>query len=168
MSDAGSLSRLWISALVLAADQATKAAAERWLTPYEPREVLPFFDLTLAYNPGAAFSLLAGAGGWQRWLFAALAVVISLALIVWLRRLPLSERWTGSALALIVGGALGNLVDRLLHGEVIDFLDFHWAGYHWPAFNLADSAISVGAAILVVLGLFAPTRREPESESDRP
>lgn len=111
-------------------------------------EVTPFFNLVLAFNTGAAFSFLAGAGGWQRWFFVVLALVVSGWIYLTLKRSPCSDRLRWS-LVLIMGGALGNVVDRLVIGAVIDFLDFHWAGYHWPAFNLADSAICLGAALMV-------------------
>lgn len=145
---------LWLSAVVIALDQATKLFAERALTLYAPVEVLPFFNLSLVYNQGAAFSFLAGSSGWQRWFFVVLAVLVSAYLVYWLWRLDRRARWTAASLALILGGALGNVIDRLWHGHVIDFLDFHYAGWHWPVFNVADSAITVGAAIVVFLALF--------------
>ena len=111
-----------------------------------------FFSLVLAYNTGAAFSFLAGADGWQRWLFAGIAIAASLFLVWMLKRG--GSRLLCTGLALILGGALGNLVDRLRFGQVVDFLDFHAAGWHWPAFNVADSAITIGAALLIFEGLF--------------
>jgi signal peptidase II len=161
--DGGSLSWLWLSAAVIVVDQVTKLLAEDGLALHRSVEVLPFFDLTLAYNTGAAFSFLSEAGGWQRWFFMVLAVAVSVGLSFWLYQLPRRERWTAAALALVIGGALGNLIDRLLHGHVIDFLDFHLAGYHWPAFNIADSAISVGAVLILVVGLFGG-RHSPADE----
>ena len=145
---------LGLSGAVIALDQATKLAAERLLTLYAPVEVIPSFNLTLMYNQGAAFSFLAGAGGWQRWFFVLLAAGVSAVLVLWLKRLSPQERWTAAGLAMILGGALGNLIDRLWHGHVIDFIDVYYGRYHWPAFNIADSAITVGAAILIVHGLF--------------
>lgn len=145
---------LWLSGAVLVLDQATKLAAERLLTLYAQVEVLPSFNLTLVYNRGAAFSFLAGAGGWQRWFFVLLAAAVSIFIVLWLKRLDRKERWTAAGLALILGGAIGNLIDRLWHGHVIDFIDLYYGRYHWPAFNIADSAITVGAAILIVHGLF--------------
>lgn len=145
---------LWLSGAVIVSDQLTKLAAEHWLTLYAPHPVLPFLNFSLAYNKGAAFSLLAGAGGWQRWFFAALAAGVSLVIVYWLRRLEPGERWTAAGLSLVLGGAVGNLIDRLWHGHVIDFIDLYYGPYHWPAFNLADSAITIGAAILIVHGLF--------------
>jgi len=155
----GNLHWLWLSALVLALDLWTKSLAESALQLYQRIEVLPFFNFTLAYNSGAAFSFLADAGGWQRWFFAVIALVATLVIIAWLLRLR-AERMVALALSLILGGAVGNLWDRLTLGHVVDFLDFHWAGYHFPAFNIADSAITVGA-ILLILDMFL-TRERPQ------
>ena len=143
---------LWLSALVVILDQFSKFFAERLLVLYAPVPVLPFFKFTLAYNPGASFGFLSQAGGWQRWFFIVLALIISTILIVWLRRLE-GERLTALSLSLILGGAIGNVIDRLWHGHVIDFIDLHYAGYHWPVFNLADSAITVGALLLILAHL---------------
>jgi signal peptidase II len=151
-----------LAGAVLVADQLTKLAAVAWLRPFESRHVLPGFDLTLLYNTGAAFSFLHGAGGWQRWVFVTLAVLVSAGIAVYLPRAARSEPRSAVALALILGGALGNLVDRLRFGHVVDFVDLHAAGYHWPAFNLADAAITLGAAALVLGGLSRP------AGSDRP
>lgn len=140
---------LWLSLLVLALDLWTKSLADSQLSLYQRIEVLPFFNITLAYNSGAAFSFLADAGGWQRWFFTAIALVASVVIIGWLLKLK-GERLVALGLALILGGAMGNLWDRVMLGHVVDFLDFHWAGYHFPAFNLADSAITVGAILLIV------------------
>jgi signal peptidase II len=141
--------RLALAAVVLVLDQLSKAAALRWLQPHQVIDVLPGFNLTLVFNRGAAFSFLAGAGGWQRWFFTGLALVASVVILVLLRRTPRSERLTASGLALILGGAVGNLVDRLRWGHVVDFVDLYLGSAHWPAFNVADCAISVGAALLV-------------------
>jgi len=142
--------RRWLalSALVIVLDQTTKAWVTSAFKLNESLTVTPFFDLVWVYNVGAAFSFLAGASGWQRWFFVALALGIS-AWIVTMLRQHARERLLPAALALILGGALGNVVDRLTHGAVVDFLDFHYAGYHFPAFNLADSAISVGVALML-------------------
>jgi signal peptidase II len=145
---------------VLVFDQITKWWVQAVLPPYERVAVLPVFNLTLVFNPGAAFSFLSNAGGWQRWFFIGLASVISIGLIVWLVRLSRGERLLATGLALVIGGAIGNLVDRILLGHVVDFLDFHAAGYHWPAFNLADSAITVGVGLLLWDGFFGAKRRE--------
>jgi len=112
--------------------------------------ITPFFNLVLEHNPGAAFSFLAQEGGWQGWLLGIIAVIVSVFLIIWLYKLPAKNKLLAIGLALIIGGALGNVMDRILHGYVIDFLDFHLNNWHWPAFNLADSAITIGAIILVI------------------
>ncbi len=140
---------LWLSALVLLLDQLSKQLALGLLEYAHPVAVLPVLDLTLLYNPGAAFSFLAGQGGWQRWFFTLVALGVSAYLINWLRNIPRSERWQAIALALILGGALGNLIDRLLLGHVVDFISLHWQEYYYPAFNIADSAITVGAIMLL-------------------
>lgn len=141
---------LALAALVLLADQLTKLAAEASLSFAQPVALAPFFNLTLLYNTGAAFSFLADAGGWQRWFFFLLAIVISAGLIAWLLKLPqsgqLRHKW---GIALLVGGALGNAIDRILYGHVIDFLDFHAWGYHYPAFNIADAGITIGVVLLL-------------------
>lgn len=136
---------LWLSLAVIVLDLGTKALASGLLDYARPVEVLPFFDLTLLHNTGAAFSFLATHDGWQRWLFAAIAVGASIGLTVWLKRLRAHEKLMAVSLALVIGGALGNLYDRLAYGYVIDFLSFHWSGYYFPAFNLADTAITLGA-----------------------
>lgn len=146
---------LWLSALVIGLDQLTKWLANTSLAPHEPVAVLPGFNLTLMFNTGAAFSLLGDAGGWQRWLFTGLAVVASVVLVLWLRRLQAGQALLAVALALILGGAVGNLIDRVVFGHVIDFLDLYWRHHHWPAFNVADSAITVGA-VLFLLDSFRP------------
>ncbi|MBK1730600.1 signal peptidase II [Thiococcus pfennigii] len=151
---------LWLSALVLVIDQATKVAALLWLEPHVPLPVLaPVFNLTLLFNEGAAFSFLADAGGLQRWGLAAFALAMSAALGVWLVRLPRTERRLAVALALVIGGALGNLIDRVLYGHVVDFIQVYLPFIPlrlfnpWPAFNIADSAISIGVAFLLVTTL---------------
>lgn len=144
------LKYLWLSLAIIIADQISKTVMVNWLDLYERVAVLPFFNLTLAHNTGAAFSFLAGAGGWQRWFFVALAVVISLVLVIWLKRLAQTAKLEAISLALIIGGAIGNVIDRLVYGYVIDFLDVYVGNYHWPAFNIADSAICVGAVLLII------------------
>lgn len=142
-----------LAAVVVVLDQLTKWWALAGLVPHQPVEILPFFNLTLVFNRGAAFSFLAGAGGWQKWFFIGLALVISVALAVWLVRSAWRQRWLAGALALVLGGAIGNVIDRVRFGVVVDFLDFHAAGWHWPAFNVADSAITVGAVLLLLISL---------------
>lgn len=146
---------LWLSVLVVVLDQATKWLAAGMLDPYRPLPLTPLLNLTLMYNEGAAFSFLADAGGWQRWFFACFALAMSVVLVVWLLRLGQHERLTAAALSLIVGGAVGNLIDRILTGSVIDFIDFYVNNWHWPAFNVADSAITLGVVLLLLGGLRA-------------
>ncbi len=143
---------------VVALDQLTKRLALELLVPHQPVPVVPGFNLTLMFNTGAAFSFLAGASGWQRWFFTAVALVVSAAIVVWLQRLPAGSRWLAAALGLILGGALGNLWDRLVLGHVVDFIDIYYGRWSWPAFNLADSAITVGAVMLVIDALRARRR----------
>jgi signal peptidase II len=151
----------WLSGLVIVLDQFSKVLAERLLVLYQPVAVLPSFNLTLMYNRGAAFSFLASASGWQRWFFMILSLAISAALVVWLSRLKPGEGWLAAALALILGGAIGNLIDRLFYGHVIDFIQVYYDRWYWPAFNVADSAITVGATLLVLDGLFGGRRPAP-------
>ena len=141
---------LWLSAAIIGLDQATKFLVTRFLELYERVEVLPVLDFTLLHNTGAAFSLLANAPGWQRTFFIVLAFAVSSLILVWIWRTPRGEKLLPLALALILGGALGNVIDRILHGYVIDFIHAHWGNAYFPAFNVADSAITVGAALLIV------------------
>lgn len=152
---------LWVSVAVLLLDQATKYLADSTMALHEPIALIPGLALTKAYNLGAAFSFLGDASGWQRWLFSGLALVVSGILLAWLRRLPAGEWRTALALALILGGAIGNLIDRVLYGHVIDFIDVYYRTWHWPTFNIADSAISVGAALLVLDALFVHRHQSP-------
>ncbi|MCC9000535.1 MAG: signal peptidase II [Candidatus Contendobacter sp.] len=145
----------WLSALVIVADQATKHLAERLLVMHQPAPVAPSFNLLLTYNTGAAFSFLANAGGWQRWFFLALGVVVSMGLLVWLGRLKPAEKRLAAALALILGGAVGNLIDRIWLGQVIDFIQLYYDRWYWPAFNIADSAITLGAVLLILDSLWS-------------
>ncbi|MEO8965896.1 MAG: signal peptidase II [Gammaproteobacteria bacterium] len=139
---------LWLTVVVLVLDRVSKYFALEYLPPYSEVPVFPHFNFTLAYNKGAAFSFLNSASGWQAWMFGCIAAVVSIAILIWLYRLSSKQRWLCIALTLIVGGALGNLSDRILYGYVIDFLDFYAANMHWPAFNVADSAICLGAFML--------------------
>lgn len=141
---------LWITLLIILLDQATKYAAIQWLTLNQAHPVFPGFNLTLVHNPGAAFSFLRDAGGWQRYFFIILTTVISIVLLVWLVRLPAGRALLACALALVIGGAAGNLWDRLQYGYVIDFIDVYYEKWSWPVFNIADSAISVGALLLIL------------------
>lgn len=143
---------LWLTLALIVADQITKYLADTHLDYGRSVAVLPFLNWTLVYNEGAAFSFLSSAGGWQRWVFTVLALAVSGLLVYWLRQTPRKHTWVALPYAMILAGALGNVIDRILFGHVIDFVDVHWAGWHFPAFNIADAAISVGAAILI-LGL---------------
>ena len=153
----------WLSGSVIVLDQVTKFLAETLLTFHQPVPVLPSFNLLLTYNTGAAFSFLAGAGGWQRWFFLGLGLLVSIGLIVWLRRLKPTETRLATALALILGGAIGNLIDRAWLGQVIDFIQLYYQHWYWPAFNLADSAITVGAALLVLDSLWSGRTSKPNT-----
>ena len=136
--------------LVTTLDQITKQFAEAQLTPHQAVNLFPYFDWYLTYNTGAAFSFLAGAGGWQRWLFTLIAIVVSIVIVQWIRKLPREETLTGLSLSLILGGAIGNLIDRVMFGHVIDYIQVWLGSYPFPAFNLADAAISVGAVLLIL------------------
>lgn len=150
---------LWLSVLSLLLDQASKLAVDGSMQLFESIPLLPYFNLTYVHNTGAAFSFLSDAGGWQRWLFAGLAVVMSSIIGLWLARLKQHETLMAVALALVLGGAIGNLIDRVAYGYVIDFLDVYYQDWHWPAFNIADSAICVGVA-LMLLESFGVGRKE--------
>jgi len=151
------LSWLGLSALLIVADQWSKAWATASLVYRQPVPVIDgFWNWTLVHNYGAAFSFLSDAGGWQRWFFGGLAVVISAVLMVMLARTPRSDWRTALPFALVIAGALGNLVDRVRFGYVVDFVDWYAGSYHWPAFNVADSAIVVGAVLLVLFSFKAP------------
>lgn len=138
------------SFVVMLLDQASKYWALHALIPYQPEAIMPMVNLTLAYNTGAAFSFLSGAGDWHRWFFTGFSTLMSCVLVVWLMRTPTSARLQLVAISLILAGAVGNLIDRVLLGHVIDFIDVYYAHYHWPVFNLADSAICLGAFLLLV------------------
>ncbi|MDI5983506.1 signal peptidase II [Halomonas sp. M4R5S39] len=150
---------LWLAAAVIVLDLGTKALAAGLLSYAQPVEVLPFFNLTLLHNTGAAFSFLAGHPGWQRWFFAVIAVGASIGLTIWMTRLKADEKLLAVSLALIIGGALGNLYDRLVHGYVVDFLSFHVAGWYYPAFNVADIGITLGAIGLIWESTLGERRR---------
>ena len=161
----GRLGLLWLTLLVLVIDPASKTYFDGALQMYQRIVVIPdFFSWTLAYNSGAAFSFLADSSGWQRWLFALIAVVVSGVLLVWLKRLGRNDTWLAIGLALILGGALGNLYDRIAYGHVIDFILVHWEHRLFPAFNVADSAICVGA-VMLALDMFK-SKKSGESAHD--
>jgi signal peptidase II len=143
---------LWLSGLVLVLDQASKWFMVSWLSLYETVAVMPFFNFTMAHNTGAAFSFLANAGGWQHWFFITIATVVSIVFVVWLKRLSSQAKLEAISISLMLGGAVGNLTDRIVHGYVIDFLDFYnyFGTYHFPAFNIADSALCIGVTLLII------------------
>ncbi|MBZ2170109.1 signal peptidase II [Marinobacter sp. F4216] len=157
---------LWLAVLVIIIDLGTKAMATAMLTYATPVPVFPMFNLTLLHNTGAAFSFLAGADGWQRWFFVVLALGVSCVLVYWLRNLKRHETWMAVAIVLILGGALGNVYDRVVHGYVVDFLHFYWRDWHFPAFNIADTAITIGAAMMI-LDMFRNSDREGDGDAER-
>jgi signal peptidase II len=140
---------LWLTLVFLVADQVTKQLIVSNMELYQSIDILPFFNLTYVHNLGAAFSFLADQGGWQRWFFTAIAAIASIVFIVWLAKTPKQQALLSAAFALMLSGAVGNLIDRVLFGYVIDFLDFYGFGYHFPAFNIADSMIFIGAALMI-------------------
>ncbi len=141
---------LALSLLAVVLDQASKWAVDSSMQLYQSIPLVPYFNLTYVRNTGAAFSFLSEAGGWQRWFFAGLAIVISIVIAVWLARLKQHETLLAVALSLVLGGAIGNLIDRLAYGYVIDFLDVYYQTWHWPAFNIADSAITLGVVLMLL------------------
>tara|TARA_B100000768_G_C11136759_1_gene314286 strand:- start:81 stop:542 length:462 start_codon:yes stop_codon:yes gene_type:complete len=143
------LKYLFITIVVIVFDQASKWLMMSWLSLYETVAVMPYFNLTMAHNEGAAFSFLAQAGGWQRWFFIGLALIISSLLLVWLAKLKPTEKLEAISLSLILGGAIGNVIDRISYGYVVDFIDLYIGQNHWPVFNIADSAICIGAILLI-------------------
>ena len=145
-----SLHWLWLSLILVICDQVSKYAMTKWLVYAQPENLFSGLNLTLVHNTGAAFSFLSEAGGWQRWFFIVLTSGVSIALIYWLSTLHRQRRWLAVALAMVLGGALGNLWDRISLGYVIDFIDVYYGQWHWPAFNIADSAICVGAVMLII------------------
>ncbi len=151
-----------VGLFILVCDQASKAIAMALLDPYSPVALLPILNFTLAFNPGAAFSLLADGGGWQRWFLSGVALAVGVYLLVWLRSLPARDWLQIAGIGGILGGAIGNLIDRLRLGAVVDFIDLHYAGWHWPAFNVADSAIVLGVVIILMSAL-RDWRRERRS-----
>ena len=160
----GHLPWLLLSVLILIVDRVSKDFFEGSLSMYQRIEVIPgYFDWTLAYNTGAAFSFLADADGWQRWFFAAIAIVVSAVLVIWLKRLKRHETLLAVALAMVLGGALGNLYDRVVLGHVVDFILVHWQNrWHFPAFNIADTFITIGA-ILLALDMFKSDKPAKEA-----
>ena len=155
---------LWLSALTVVLDQLTKYVAEAELLLHRPVAIFPGFNFTLMYNKGAAFSFLSEAGGWQRIFFITLSTAISIFLFFWLKQICSDEKQKANqllqlAIALILGGAIGNLIDRALTGEVVDFIQVYYSSYYFPAFNIADSAITLGAGLLI-LDMFLESKRD--------
>ncbi len=159
------LKYLWISGLVIIADQATKWIANTQLEYHQAVKVMPYFEWFLTYNKGAAFSFLAEAGGWQRWFFTFFAIIISTFLFFWIKKLEQHEKLTAIALCLILGGAIGNLIDRVALGHVIDFIQVWLGSYPYPAFNIADSAVFVGAFLLIGSGMISPYKSQDKENS---
>ena len=175
---------LWITLLVVIIDQLTKQWVSHNLHMFQAVKVMPMLNIYLAHNPGAAFSFLSAAGGWQRWLFTLIALAVSVGLILWIRKLQAHEKGMAIGLAFILGGALGNVSDRILFGYVIDFIQFYYPGQRclpgftplqtglgaqciWPTFNMADSAITVGAAILIIDGIISLLRKRRADTAER-
>jgi signal peptidase II len=155
---------LWLSVAVLVADQVTKLWVVAVFELYESVEIIPFLNLTYVQNKGAAFSFLSTAGGWQRWFLTGIAVIAIGVLVVWLRRLKAEEKLLAISMSLVLGGAIGNLYDRIAYGYVIDFIDAHYQGMHWPVFNVADSAIFIGV-VLMLIEMFTGSDKKQSPES---
>jgi signal peptidase II len=159
---------LWLAALVIVLDQASKWWVVNNFELFQRNELLEWLGMTRLHNTGAAFSFLAGADGWQRWFFVSLGVAVSVGVLFWLRSLPRSGQGIlASGLALIVGGALGNVIDRVNHGYVVDFISVHYQQWFFPAFNVADSAITVGAGLLILDMLFGSHGRQEEAQGSK-
>jgi len=156
--------RYLIAAVVIVLDQITKIWVDRSLELYDTIPITGFFNITKAYNHGAAFSFLNDAGGWQRWLFTTISAVVSIVLVVWLYRMSRQERMLSLSIALILGGAAGNLIDRAVYGYVVDFIQVYWNNSYFPSFNVADAAISCGTVILLALTLFEKPVEKPADE----
>ena len=155
----GAWAWLWLTLAVIVLDQWTKRLITSNFAEFQSVTVLPVFDLVRLHNEGAAFSFLSNASGWQRWMFTALAIGVSVALLVWLRRLPArGQHLLAAALALIMGGALGNVIDRIMLGHVVDFIHVHYQQWYFPAFNVADSSITVGAVLLILDSVLSDRR----------
>lgn len=156
---------IWLAMALILLDQLTKYWANTSLTLGEPVAILPHLNFTLVYNYGAAFSFLSDVGGWQRWFFTALAFGVSTALVVWLAKLP--KRWTLEVVAinLVLSGAIGNVIDRIVEGRVTDFVDFYIGNWHYATFNVADMGISIGAVLLIISEFWLKPRREQKAQS---
>lgn len=168
--NAGASNWLWLTLVVIVADQYTKWLIMQHFELYDVRVVLPMLNIVRLHNEGAAFSFLSDATGWQRWFFIALGIVVSCVVLVWLRRVPAKgHHLLAAGLSCIIGGALGNVIDRAVHGYVIDFIQLHYGSWEFPSFNVADSAITVGAAMLILENLLDIGHKhtdEPEQTTD--
>ncbi|MGX5174422.1 signal peptidase II [Aliikangiella sp. IMCC44653] len=162
LADSG-LKWLWLTLIFIIADQYTKYLAVTHIGPYEVIEVMPFFNLILRYNPGAAFSFLADQPGWQVIFFSVVSSIVSLGIIAWMATTPAKNKILNVGLALILAGAIGNLYDRLTLGKVVDFIDWYYQSYHWPAFNIADSVILLGAVLMLIDGF----KNNEQAKSDK-
>jgi signal peptidase II len=163
--NSGASNWLWLSVVVIVLDQATKFLITANFAEFESVTLLPMLDFMRLHNEGAAFSILDDASGWQRWAFTALGIGVSVGILVWLRRLPAGQNLLAAGLALVLGGALGNVIDRALWGHVIDFIRVHYGEWYFPAFNVADSSITIGAVLLILDNLVQYQR---EAEQKRP
>ena len=141
---------LWLSGLMVVLDQISKVWVDLNLGLHQSIPIMPSFSITYAHNYGAAFSFLSEAGGWQRWFFAVLAIAVSVGIVIYLKKLKPEEKLLALSLSLILGGAIGNIIDRVIYGYVIDFLDVYYDVYHWPIFNIADSAITIGVGLMLI------------------
>ena len=141
---------LWLSVVVIVLDQATKQWVVHYFELYESLQLMPSLNLTYVHNTGAAFSFLSSAGGWQRWFFVGIALIATCVLLIWLSRLKVHEKWMAITLSHILGGAIGNLYDRIAYGYVVDFIDVYYNSFHWPVFNIADSAITIGVVMMLI------------------
>ena len=154
-----------LSLIIIILDQITKIIASANLDMFDPIAIMPMLNFTLMHNEGAAFSFLSDAGGWQRWFLSLLAFAVSIVLIVWIKRLKPEEKALAISLSLILGGAVGNLIDRLRFGYVVDFIDVYYNTMHWPAFNIADSAITVGAVWMIITSFRQSDDEKKDSKS---
>lgn len=158
---------MWVALVVVILDQLTKYIASTNLEMYQPIAVMPMFNWTLMHNTGAAFSFLADQNGWQRWFFAVIAVVVSVVIVLWIKRLEQHEKWQAISLTLILGGAIGNVIDRIYLGYVVDFIQVYYQQWYWPAFNIADSAISIGVAMIIFDSIREHRREQKNKHSEQ-
>ena len=156
---------IWLAIVIVVFDQLTKYIASTSLEMHQPIAVMPMFNWTLMHNPGAAFSFLANEDGWQRWFFATIAVVVSVVIFLWIKKLEQHEKWQAIALALILGCAVGNVIDRIWLGYVVDFIQIYYQQWYWPAFNIADSAISIGV-VMIIIDSIKEYQRERKNKSE--